>query len=47
MILIIYKVIILVVIVLIVRLPKHAYRLCDFNNLQMPDSYVKQNCCPI
>ena len=40
MICIIYEVIILVVIVLIVRLVKHVYRLCDFNNLQMPDSYV-------
>ena len=26
---------------------KHLYRLCNFNKLQMPDSYVKQNCCPI
>ena len=47
MILIIYEVIILIAIVLIVRLVKHVYRLCNFNNLQMPDSYVKQNCCPI
>ena len=39
--------IILVVIVLIVRLVKHVYRLCNFHNLQMPDSYVKQNCYPI
>ena len=47
MILIINEVIILAVIVLIVRLAKHVYRLCNFDNLQMPDSYVKQNCCPI
>ena len=47
MILIIYEVIILAVIVLIVRLIKGVYRLCNFNNLQMPYSYVKQNCCPI
>ena len=40
MILIIYEVIILIVIVLIVRLVKHVYRLCNFNNLQMPDNYV-------
>ena len=47
MILIIYEVIILVAIVLIVRLVKQVYRLCNFNNLQMPDSYVKQNSCQI
>ena len=47
MILIISEMIILIVIVLIVRVIKHVYRLCDFNNLQMPDSYAKQNCCPI
>ena len=47
MILIIYEVIILIAIILIVRLVKHVYRLCNFNNVQMPDSYVKQNCCPI
>ena len=35
------------VIVLIVRLIKHVYMLCNFNNLQMSDRYVKQNCCPI
>ena len=46
-ILIIYEVIILIVIVLIVRLVMHVYRLCNFNNLQMSDSYVKQNCYPI
>ena len=23
------------------------YRLCNCNNLQMPDSYGNQNCCPI
>ena len=47
MILIIYKVIILIAIVLDVKLVKHVHRLCNFNNLQMPNSYVKQNCCPI
>ena len=47
MILIIYEVIILIAIVLIVKLVKHVYRLCYFNNLQMPDSYVKQNCCSV
>ena len=47
MILIIYEVIILIAIVLVVKLVKHVYRQCNFNNLQMPDSYVKQNCCPI
>ena len=39
--------IILISIILVVRLVKHVYRLCSFNNLQIPDSYVKQNCCPI
>ena len=47
LILVIYEVIILIVIVLIVKLVKHIHRLCNFNNLQIPDSYVKQNCCPI
>ena len=47
MILIIYEIIILITIVSIVRLVKHVYRLCNFNNLQMPDNYVKQKCCPI
>ena len=47
MILIMYEAITLVVIVLIVRLAKHVYRLCNLSNLQMPDSNVKQNCCPI
>ena len=47
LILVIYKVIILIAIVLILKLVKHVHRLCNFNNLQMPDSYVKQNCCPI
>ena len=47
MILNIYEVIILIAIVFIVKLVKHVYRLCNFNNLQMPDSYVKLNCCPI
>ena len=47
LILVIYEVIILIVIVLIVKLIKHIHRLCNFNNLQMPDSYVRQNCCPI
>ena len=46
-ILIIYEVIILIAIVLFVKVVKHVYRLGNFNNLQMPDSYVKQNCCPI
>ena len=44
---VVYKVIILIVIVLVVKLVKHIHRLCNFNNLQMPDSYVKQNCFPI
>ena len=44
---IIYEVIILISIVLLVRLTKHVYGLCNFNYLQIPDSYVKQNCCPI
>ena len=47
LILVIYEVIILIVVVLVVKLVKHIQRLCNFNNLQMPDSYVKQNCCPI
>ena len=47
LILVIYEVIILIFIVLVVKLVKHIHRLCNFNNLQMPDSYVKQNCCPI
>ena len=47
LILVIYEVIILIVIVVVVKLVKHIHRLCNFNNLQMPDSYVKQNCCPI
>ena len=38
MILIIYEVIILVVIVLVVRMAKHVYRLCKLNNLQMAES---------
>ena len=50
-ILIIYEAIILFAIFLAVRLVKHVYRLfnrlCNFNNLQMPDSYIKQNCCLI
>ena len=37
----------MIVIVLVVKLVKHIHRLCNFNHLQMPDSYVKQNCCPI
>ena len=45
--LVIYEVIILIFIVLVVKLVKHIHRLCNFNNLQMPDSYVKQNCGPI
>ena len=47
MLLIIYEVIILTAIILVVKLVKHVYRLCNFNNLQMPDSYVKQNFCPM
>ena len=47
MILIIYEVIILIAIVLVVKLVKHIHRLCTFDNLQIPDGYVKQNCCPI
>ena len=47
LILVMYEVIILMVIVLVVKLVKHIHKLCNFNNLQMPDSYVKQNCCPI
>ena len=47
MILIIYEVIILIAIVLVVKLVTHVYSLCNSNNLQMPDSYVKQNCFPI
>ena len=47
MILIIYEVIILIAIVYVVKLVKHVHRLCNFNYLQMPGSYVKQNCCPI
>ena len=42
MILIIYEVIISIAMVLIVKLVKHVYRLCNFNNLQMPDSYVNK-----
>ena len=40
LILVLYEVIILIVIVLVVKLVKHIHRLCHFNNLQMPDSYV-------
>ena len=47
MILILYVVIILFSMVLVVRLVKHVYKLCNFNNLLMQDSYVKQNFCPI
>ena len=47
LILVLYEVIILIGTVLVVKLVKHIHRLCNFNNLQMPDSYVKQNCCPI
>ena len=43
----IYEVIILVFLVLVVRLAKNVHRLCNVNNLQMPDSYDEQNCCPI
>ena len=41
LIIIIYKVIILVVIDLIVKMFNHVYRLCNSTNLQMPDKYVK------
>ena len=44
LILLTHEVIILIAIILVVRLVKHVYRLCNFNNLQMPDSYVEQNC---
>ena len=47
MILIIYEVITLIAIILVVKLVKHVHRLCNFNNVQMADSYVKQNCFPI
>ena len=47
MILIIYEVIMLIAVSLIARLVKHVYRLCNFNNVQMPGSYVKQNCYPM
>ena len=47
LILVIKEVIILIVIVLVVKSVKHIHRLCNFNNLQMTGSYVKQNCCPI
>ena len=47
MILIINEIIILIATVLVVKLVKHVHRLCSFNNLLMPDSYVKQSCCPI
>ena len=44
LILITYKVIILVAIILVVRLVKHIYRLCNFSKLQMPGIWVKQYC---
>ena len=47
LILAIYEVIILIVMVLVVKLVKDIHKLCNFNNLQRPDSYVKQNCCLI
>ena len=40
----IYRIIILIAIVLILRLVKHVYGLCNCNNSQMPDSIVTQNC---
>ena len=43
---ILYEMIILIVIVLVVRLATHVYRLCNFINSQMTENYVKQNCCP-
>ena len=45
--LIIYKVIIVYCYTFSLRLVRHLYRLCNFNNLQMPDKYVNQDCCPI
>ena len=47
LILIIYEVITLIAIILVARFFKHVSRLCNFNNLQMPDSYVMQKCGPI
>ena len=41
--LIIYEVIILIAVFLVVRLIMHVCRLCNFNNFQIQDSYVKQN----
>ena len=41
-----WHVIILIAMALVVRLVKPVYGLCNFNNLQMPDKDVKQNCCP-
>ena len=43
LILIIYEVINLIAIDSVLRLAKHAYMLSNFNNLQIPDRYVKQN----
>ena len=41
LILFIYKVINVIAIILAVRLVKHVNRLCNFYNLQMPESHVK------
>ena len=43
--LIINEVIDLVATILVVKLFKHVNRLCNFNNSQMADRYVKHNCC--
>ena len=31
----------------ICKIFKYVYRLCNFNHLQMSNSYIKQSCCPI
>ena len=41
------RVIILIAIVLVVRLVKLVYKLCNFNKVHMTDTYVEQKCCPI
>ena len=43
----VYEVNILVAIVLVVKLFKHVYGLCNFTSLQMPDNFFKQNCWEI
>ena len=47
LILVVYEVVVLVVMVLIVGLVENVHRLCGFNGLQMLDSCVGQDCCPI